>query len=55
MGRFRVKAVRVGMISQTELTLSKERVKEVDTIFERKVEMRGGNADGIILEEGIQR
>jgi hypothetical protein len=32
-----------------------ERGWEEDTIFERKVEMMGGNADGIVLDEGTQR
>jgi len=55
MGRVRVKAIRVGMRTETELTLGEGRVKEKDVIFERKVEVRGGNAEGIILEEGVQR
>jgi hypothetical protein len=28
---------------------------EEDVIFERKVEMMGGNSDGILLDEGVQR
>ena len=55
MGRRRVKAIRVGWQTVVELTLSPQRVKEKDTIFERKTEIRGGNSEGIVLEEGIQR
>ena len=54
MGRRRVKAIRVGIKTVVELTLGPHRVNERDTIFERKVEVKGGNADGIILE-GVQR
>jgi hypothetical protein len=55
MGRRRVKAIRVGWQTVVELTLSPDRIKERDTIFERKTEIRGGNSEGIVLEEGIQR
>lgn len=55
MGRRRVKAIRVGWQTVVELTLSPDRIKERDTIFERKTEVRGGNSEGIVLEEGIQR
>lgn len=55
MGACRVKAIRVGMKTDTELTINSERVKEKDTIFERVVEVRGGLAEGIVLEEGVQR
>jgi hypothetical protein len=32
-----------------------ERGWEEDVVFERKVEMLGGNAEGILLDEGMQR
>lgn len=55
MGRRRVKAIRVGWQTVVELTLSPDRIREKDTIFERKIEIRGGNSEGLVLEEGIQR
>ena len=58
MGKIRVKAIRVGMRTETELTLGEGRYKERDTIFERKLEIRGagaGGEDGIVLNEGVQR
>lgn len=54
MGRVKVKAIRVGMKTETELTVCKGREGERDVIFERKVEALGGD-EGIILEPGLQR
>ena len=54
MGRVRVKAIRVGMRTETELTLGEGRYKERDTIFERKLEL-GAGEEGLVLNEGVQR
>jgi hypothetical protein len=51
----RCKSVRVGLRTKVRLNMGAERGWEEDTIFERKVEMMGGNADGILLDEGMQR
>lgn len=54
-GQRRCKSVRVGVRTKSRLNMGGSRGWEEDTIFERKVEMMGGNADGILLDEGIQR
>jgi hypothetical protein len=53
--RRRVKSVRMGIRTRCRLNMGSGRGWEEDVIFERKVEMLGGNADGIVLDEGIQR
>jgi len=54
-GRKRCKAIRVGLRTAISLDLGVGRMAEEDVIFERKVEIRGGRADGLVLEEGSQR
>lgn len=53
--RRRCKSVRVGFRSTARLNMGPTRGWEEDIVFERKVEMLGGNADGILLDEGVQR
>lgn len=50
----RVKFVSVGIRTKCRLNIP-GRGWEEDVIFERKVEMMGGNSDGIVLDVGIQR
>jgi hypothetical protein len=35
--------------------MTSERGWEHDTIFERRVELLGGDAEGMLLDEGVQR
>jgi hypothetical protein len=54
LGRRRCKAITVGMKTVSRLDLGPGRMGEEDTIFERKVEIIAGDADGIWLEPGRQ-
>lgn len=51
----RCRSVRVGVRTKSRLNMGQGRGWEEDVIFERKVEMMGGNSDGILLDEGVQR
>lgn len=53
--RRRCKSVRVGLRTKARLNMGAERGWEEDTVFERKVEMLGGNSEGMLLDEGVQR
>jgi hypothetical protein len=53
--RRRCRAVRVGLRTRASLKMSAERGWEEDVIFERKVELMGGGAEGMVLDEGTQR
>ena len=53
--RRRCKSVRVGVRTKCRLHMGPGRGWEEDVVFERKVEMMGGNAEGIVLDEGMQR
>lgn len=54
-GRQRCQAIRVGVRTKCRLNMSRGKIEE-DVIYEGKVDLRGGNsAEGIILEEGLQR
>lgn len=50
----RCKSVRVGIRTIVRLNMGSGRGWEEDVIFERRVEMLGGNSDGITLHEGVQ-
>lgn len=52
-GGRRCKAIRVGMRTIANLNMGGDRGWEEDTIFERKVEMMAGTADGVLLAEGV--
>jgi hypothetical protein len=54
LGRQRCKAIRVGVRTVVRLDMGPRRKGEEDTIFERKVEIIAGNAEGIWLESGRQ-
>lgn len=54
-GQRRCKSVRVGVRTKARLFMGPGRGWEEDVIFERKVELLGGNAEGMLLDEGIQR
>lgn len=54
LGKRRVKAIRIGMDATTRLDMGKTRGWEEDTIFKRKLEIRGADRAGIILEPGTQ-
>lgn len=54
LGRRRCRAITVGMKTVSRLDLGPGRMGEEDTIFERKVEIIAGDADGIWLEPGRQ-
>jgi len=49
------RAIRVGMISKCILDMGPGRMGEEDTIFDRKVEIIGGNSEGLWLDEGMQK
>ena len=51
----RCKSVRVGVRTKASLKMTSERGWEHDTIFERRVELLGGDAEGMLLDEGVQR
>lgn len=53
-GRLRCQAIRVGIRTIFTLNLP-GRKKQEEVIFERKVEIIGGNHHGVVLEEGMQR
>ena len=54
MGRQKCKAIRVGVRTVTKLDMGRGKPEE-DVVYEGKVEVRGGTADGVVLEEGLQR
>lgn len=54
-GRKRCRAIRVVMRTKIKLDLGPGRMGEEDTIFERKVEVLGGEGEGLWLDEGSQR
>jgi len=54
-GKRRCKAIRVGLRTVARLNMGPTRGWEEDVIFERKCEVIGGTADGLWLEEGLQR
>jgi len=43
------------MISKCILDMGPGRIGEEDTIFDRKVEIIGGNSEGLWLDEGMQK
>lgn len=53
--RRRVQAISVGVQSVCRLFMGVDRGWEEDGIFERGVEIMGGDSDGIWLEKGSQR
>lgn len=54
-GPKRCKSIRVGLRTMITLDLGHGRRFEEDVLFERKVEIISSTADGIWLEEGVQR
>jgi len=52
--RRRCQAISVGVQSVCKLNMGEERGWEIDGIFERGVEVMGGDAEGIWLEKGVQ-
>jgi len=54
MGRQKCKAIRVGVRTVAKLDMGRGKPEE-DVLYEGKVEVRGGTADGVVLEEGLQR
>ncbi|BEI83346.1 hypothetical protein CcaverHIS002_0312140 [Cutaneotrichosporon cavernicola] len=54
-GSKRCKSIRVGLKTIITLDLGGKRRYEEDVLFERKVEIVSSTADGIWLEEGLQR
>ena len=54
LGKRRVKAIRIGMSGTTRLDMGKSRGWEEDEIFKRKIEIRGSDDAGLILEPGTQ-
>lgn len=64
VGRIRCKAIRIGVRTSCRLDIPRPnpsvpgkmvRQCEEDTLWTGKVEVRGGTADGVLLEEGLQR
>lgn len=53
--RRRVQAISVGVQSVCRLFMGVERGWEEDGIFERGVEIMGGDSEGIWLQKGSQR
>lgn len=54
LGQRRVKAIRVGLSAKTKLHMGKQRGWEEDEIFHRKMEMKGEDGDGVVLDPGNQ-
>jgi len=54
MGRQKCKAIRIGVRTFCRLHMGRGPPEE-DTIYEGKVEVRGGTSEGVVLEEGLQR
>jgi hypothetical protein len=54
LGRQKCKAIRIGVHTFCRLDMGRGKPEE-NTIYEGKVEVRGGTSDGVILEEGMQR
>ena len=54
LGQRRVKAIRVGLSAKTKLHMGKIRGWEEDEIFHRKMEMKGDDGSGIVLDPGSQ-
>ncbi|GMK53506.1 hypothetical protein CspeluHIS016_0100920 [Cutaneotrichosporon spelunceum] len=54
-GAKRCKSIRVGLKTVMTLDLGPKRRFQEDVLFERKVEIVSGTADGVWLEEGLQR
>lgn len=52
--RLRCQAISVGVQSVCRLMMGKGNAWEEDGVFERGVEVLGGDADGIWLEKGSQ-
>jgi hypothetical protein len=54
LGPRRVKAIRVGLSAKTKLHMGKQRGWEEDEIFHRKMEMKGPEGNGVVLDPGSQ-
>lgn len=54
LGRQKCKAIRIGVRTFCRLDMGRGKPEE-DTIYEGKVEVRGGTSEGVILDEGMQR
>lgn len=54
LGKRRVRSIKIGMDATTRLDMGKTRGWEEDTIFKRRIEIRGADGAGIILEPGTQ-
>ena len=54
LGQRRVKAIRVGLSAKTKLHMGKQRGWEEDEIFHRKMEMKGEDGNGVVLDPGNQ-